>query len=155
MLSFVKRHSARDDSQCMDVQTRWLWMLYGCRNQEHMLLWLQPEDVVQILHRMYSFLFYIVSRQQPNYCQWLSGESCKNVTNWTLCSPQRGTNESWHKSLRCSVLIMSLGKPPTFLCGVKRDSSITAVLLFTSIMSKPSLYIFLWGNEPLTFSSKW
>lgn len=48
-------------------------MLYGCRNQEHMLLGSRPEDVVQMLHGMYSFRFYAVSRQQPPVCKWLWG----------------------------------------------------------------------------------
>lgn len=35
-------------------------MLYGCGNQKHMLLWSRPEDVVQILHRMYSFFGFML-----------------------------------------------------------------------------------------------
>lgn len=111
----------------MDVQTRWLWMLYGCRNQEHMLSWSRPEDVVQILHRMYSFRFYVVSRQQPPNCKWLWGEWSKNVTDWTLCFSHRGTDGNWHTKPTMSCYINVLGImvhshkncPPTFLGGTK------------------------------------
>lgn len=111
----------------MDVQTRWLWMLYGCRNQEHMLSWSRPEDVVQILHRMYSFRFYVVSRQQQPNCKWLWGEWSKNVTDWTLCFSHRGTDGNWHTKPTMSCYINVLGImvhshkncPPTFLGGTK------------------------------------
>lgn len=42
----VKVHLSLEWLTCMDVQTRWLWMWYGCTNQEHMLLWWWPEYVV-------------------------------------------------------------------------------------------------------------
>lgn len=141
-------------------------MLYGCRNQKHMLLWSRPEDVVQILHRMYSFWFYVVSGQQPPNCKWLFGEwglkkkkkkKCdmgwSDPSSFFSIEVQTGTDTStscyFHvlkKSLTCVKKIC----PPTFSWEQKGFFPQFSPALHLCYI-KVFLYIFLWGNEPLTF----
>lgn len=134
-------------------------MLYGCRNQKHMLLWSRLEDVVQMLRRMYSFWFYVFSRQQPTHL-WMTLRSetkkcdtgCSDPSAFFLVKVRTATDTMTHNTF-CSTIVL----------GIKRFSHIkmahlpygirpaVQVLLFTFMISKSSLYIFLQGNEPLTF----
>lgn len=138
---FYKTFSAWKDS-FMDVQTRWLWMLYGCRNQEHMLFWLWPEDRVRLLCRMYAFSF---SRRQLPNCKLLSGDPSK--CNWLQRYTQRMTQKS---IMFCYINVLEM-----MLYSYKNALHILSCgkNIFFARMS--SLCILPWGDEPLTFSSKW
>lgn len=83
-------------------------MLYGCTNQKHMLLWSRPEDVVQILLRMYFFL--VLCCFQKTVMQIVNDfEENQNVTqaDRTFCFSHWVTDRNWHYNPPPSVKLTS------------------------------------------------
>lgn len=153
--SFVKMSLCRGWLTCVDVQTRWCYMDVETRNMcfcDH-----EQKDVVQMLRRMYSFRFSDVSRQQPPVCEWLCRVKMWHGLFGPTASPteaQTATDTmTWdsvlHSCLGNNALITEKWQP-TLLGGTNGSiPHFPPVPHF--IISKSSLYIFLWGNEPLTF----
>lgn len=99
----VTRHSALDDSRVWMCKTRWCYM--DVENQKHMLLWSRLEDVVQMLHRMYSF--FLTSFPDSFVDDFEEWEKKKSDTGrWdTSDFPRKDPDGDWHHDPKLSVLI--------------------------------------------------
>lgn len=137
---------------CMDVQTRWCYMDVETRNicfcDHHQKMWFKYYT------ECIPFWIYVVSRQLPPIANDFEENGEEKIVTWADPILWFSYWGNWHNkptTLCFDVLVIIIhshkSSHPTFLWE-QRDS-ITPVL--ASVKSKSSLYIFLWGNEPLTF----
>lgn len=145
-----------------DVQTRWLWRWYGCKKPGTYAFMIanrrRGSNITQNVFVIILPLF------PDNNCPPVNGFQVNCIKMW-----QRGTFASsvelqigpWHKSPQFSVSFTSLNWWSTQAKNVHlplSEGTKGCFLWFSPAFHCNYInvvYIFLWGNEPLTFSSKW